>query len=959
MNLKQKILEATDGGLTILKDLFPFFEEKKQFKAEEDETSESAKAKYDNGQWKVCVFDADRAPSEGYHNAIDWYMWFNKMEFTEAIKQLAIDYGITNGAPAGMKIELLDEKNEYTGYRIPEEIRTPTEDECKSLGRYVKPEHCEKLGVFYLESYKYTNDKGETRRFEASDTNPFFYLSFEKKIYAPKSAEKRFRYMATEPMPDANKTLHNLENIEKELTGKSDDGIISKTKHLIICCGYRDALNAHSIGYDVVWMSSESLKITHQLYKRMTQVAHFIYYCNDLDSTGVKMAHQTCMSHLDIKRIYLPQELLTKKDFRGKACKDLTDYLKEYGDIGFKILVDSAAPYRFWYDYLDSKGYNKTKISRHWLKLFIIANGFRRYQFDDGKGYIQIQGNAVRKVEQEDIKAWVNWWAQSRGFGRDILDMISGTRDLSESVLNELPMAELKFSTADHDYQLMVFEQEIWMITPDTIKKIKHGDIDTYVWNYKIGLRQTGQIIHPKKGMKFTPELHKKHIEKSYKPDLFFDIIKSESGLDIKINRKNSEWFRFLINTCRVHWKKEVNGWAAEKGIQELPMAEKKRRFVAEVDIDITSKYLSEEENKEHKVHLLNRLFTMGYLMHRHKFRNKSWLTWCMDYKVESIKDSKGRSGKSIIPQAFEHLKTFATENGRDHNLTKKNHIFADVTSLTDLLIINDSHNYLDLGFFFNYITDNISVNPKNVAQRTIPFDEAGKMLITANFSPMQLDDSTLDRILFNLFSDWYHSEKDFGFEYRPSHDFGHNLFADWDESEWNSFYNFMAQCCMHHFTMPKCQSPLEQVIKRDNLRMAGDVFTDWANEALLPLVNRPILNITEEHPDDATLDGLVHYESGVGTFIVRTVAHKLYNEYAGQNKISMNAFTKKIKSWAATQSIELDPENVRSTDGRVKKSIAFGGTKKLTECLFLYQSNPDVPEYSGTGPLPINEPPY
>ena len=75
MHLKEIILDKTEGGKRILIDLFPHFHETKQFKADDDEKTQSAKAKLKGTVWTVAVYDGSRAPSDGYLNAIDWYMY--------------------------------------------------------------------------------------------------------------------------------------------------------------------------------------------------------------------------------------------------------------------------------------------------------------------------------------------------------------------------------------------------------------------------------------------------------------------------------------------------------------------------------------------------------------------------------------------------------------------------------------------------------------------------------------------------------------------------------------------------------------------------------------------------------------------------------------------------------------------------------------------------------------------
>lgn len=952
--LKDIILERTQGGLDILRDLFPYFDEKKTFKADEEEKTASAKAKYDNGVWKVCVYDGARAPEEGYQNAINWYMYKNNIhDFVDAMKMIAADRGIDIGGKSIIsKTEIIDEKREYTGFRDNIVTRELSDEEAKVIGRFVTAAICKEYKISYIESYDYTDRNGITRRTFSSDINPHFFLELEGKIYAPKSSDSRYRYMATRKMEDSRNTLWNADSLLKKYskqTNDDDEDIVEiKKEKTIICCGYRDAVNVASLGYNVVWMSGEGLSLPGSTIKKLMEYSE-IFYCADLDKTGQQQAHAACSIYLDIYRMYLPEWLMEKKDHRGKACKDITDFIKHAGKDyqkvkdAFSILLANASPYRFWYTQKSAEGQVRTKISRTWIKRFVIANGFARYMFDDGKGYIQIQGNTLQKVEQEDIKAWVNQWAANKGFGRSILDMISGTRDLSESVLNELPLVTLDIRTAGPDYQDIYFKDCIWRITKDDIRQLRQGDSDTYVWAHKIGLRETGQIVAPViKNDVYRPSLKRKMIEdpndatkKIQAPDPYFRIFEKDGRNEIEIINTAPQYFRFLINTCKVHWKKEVQGWAEKNGKTGALGALQKE--YAKTNYGITSEFLSDDENREQIEHLINRLYTMGYLMHRWKFRALSYMVWCMDYKADSIKDSKGRSGKSIIPQTFEHLKTFATENGRDTNLTKKNHLFADVTSLTDLIIINDVHNYLDLGFFYNYVTDNLTVNPKNVAQRTIQFAQAGKVLVTSNFGPSLMDDSTLDRMLFNLFSDWYHSEKDFGCSHRPSDDFNGQLFEDWNNSEWNEFMNFMAQCCMQYFNMPKAQAPMSQVNKRHNMREAGDSFIEWADEQLIQYVNAPMVMASKIHPEDPTNDGLVTEEPGEGTYIIRTKAKQLFEQFNAGNKINMTTFTRKLKAWSELRCIELNPAHRLPTSKRIIKTVVIGDKKKQEECVYLF----------------------
>lgn len=980
MDLKQHILDNTDGGRIVFEHLFQYFHPTKSFKYDADEQTESCKAYHEKSSntFYVKCYDPSKAPHD---KACDCFDWWGHLRGISDFSVILTDIiaGITAipspgdfKISSGVKITVTDRRGDHTGFRKVLASRPPTESECKKLGAHVKPDHCKNLEIEFVQKYEFVKHDGTVLEFESSEHFPIFYFGPERKIYSPKEKEAKYRYAATEPMPEANTTVWNLDVLKKKIEKHRADAAegdevdvkknISKAPgitgnkhrfdHVIFCCGCRDAVNVLSLGYDVVWMSSEGIVIPRKSWNTLLDIAHNIYYCGDIDETGKMMAHKNCETYLDLRRIYLPEDLKLEKDSRGKPKKDVTDWCSSNPPYAFEKLLIAACPYRFWttsYAFnKDTETYTKKyKISRHWVKHFLQANGFFVYQFEDGKGFVRINGNMVEKVSAEDIKAWVNKWAIQRGFDREILDMISGTRDLSETVLRELPEANIEPKTFGHDFQIMVFKDAVWKIEPGDIKKYKHGKLDCFVWAHRTGLREHGQVIHPKtKDGRFDPDVISKKVQVGEKTtsivDEFFTIDLEKSTITI---HKNCDWFDFLINTCRIHWKDELQNWAAAQGWTDKTLVELQQLEIEKpgYKAHITSEYLSVEQNADQQKHLINRIFTLGYLAHRHKFRDKAWMVWCMDYTVEKLKDSKGRSGKSLIPQAFEHFKLISTENGRDYDLTKRPHVFEDVTSQTDLMVINDCHEHLNLGFFFNYITDNITVNPKNISRRIIPFDKTPKIIVTSNFGPNKLDESTLDRMLFNLFADYYHSEKNFGKEWKPSSTTGRQLFADWEGEEWKKFFNFMAQCCAWHFGKPKQQAPMDQVLLRQSMRDAGDTFMEFADDVLLPLVNP----FYEHDHDDPTQGGLVDYSYNPdvkypkGAYIIKKELMRVYREYSGvKESVSMNKLTDKVNGWAKARGVEVNPTDLFDAGGggkiRVQRKVKINDKHVTVDALYL-----------------------
>ncbi len=83
------------------------------------------------------------------------------------------------------------------------------------------------------------------------------------------------------------------------------------------------------------------------------------------------------------------------------------------------------------------------------------------------------------------------------------------------------------------------------------------------------------------------------------------------SGVDVLEHK--SCFFSYLINTSRVHWRKELRLPGRNKGVTEAD------RYRHEHKFDIAGPLLSSEEIQEQKLNLLNKIYAIGYNLHRYK----------------------------------------------------------------------------------------------------------------------------------------------------------------------------------------------------------------------------------------------------------------------------------------------------------------------------------------------------
>src|SRR5690606_19448188 len=94
---------------------------------------------------------------------------------------------------------------------------------------------------------------------------------------------------------------------------------------------------------------------------------------------------------------------------------------------------------------------------------------------------------------------------------------------------------QIEFKDYEKDCQYFFFLNEVWKITAEGIEALSSLRVDRKVWEDKI-------IQHSPR-----------------RTDPMFRVFKDEKGeLDIEILDKSDMFFRFLIQTSRIHWRKEL-----------------------------------------------------------------------------------------------------------------------------------------------------------------------------------------------------------------------------------------------------------------------------------------------------------------------------------------------------------------------------------------------------------------
>lgn len=976
-------LFAEDGGRSFIIHLYPdseacFENPTKKFRMREEKSASAAVKRMESGEWGATDFG-----DEGkWRNAIRLAEFKYGISYGDAIKMVAAFYNYQDDSISYKPRPTYEErpaKPEEAEGQCDVEFKEFTEAECRiiltdsawaalSKEESKRFEAAKQLFQLYhlksLNSYS-TVYKGKYLRRISNEAFPIFYYDEGGwgKIYMPKADHnKRFRYRGNKPKHFIHGLKQALDFIkelrQKKLNDSGTDGEFTpsaedvakqveqmtnvKLPELIRCSGGSDALNVAAMGYRVLWQNSESEQLEPHDWKELTKIAWKIYNLPDIDATGRSQGHNLARTFLKMYTLWLPDELL-KLDDNGKAIqKDLRDWLKTgKRKYDFDRLVATALPYQFWDEeqQYDSDGNVKYKFGRPLYQYkfnhvqaynFLARNGFARYKSErekEGFFYVRIQDNVVSRIEANDVKNYIHSFLEERSMideniTQDLRNSMYITNQLSVSNLVNLPLVELDFKAYGPDFQYFFFPETTWKLTHKGIEEYQGLIGGKYVWEDKV-------IMYPTKpGQKVRVR----------KLDPFFAIEKVNDGWDIEVKDDRCMFFRFLIQTARMHWRKELEDrpqlWLKydtakkqEEYVREFGLTtEEQQLFFEKRSSEETQAYLDANrfciggglltaaERAEQKHHLVNRIYALGYMLHRYKDPARAWCVWAMDNKLSELagEDSKsnGGSGKSLTGKALRWIWTYYVSlSGRNVNLTKNPHIYDKVSKQTDLITVDDCYEYLDFGFFYGDITGDMNPNPKNTQSFSLSFDESPKFWFDSNFGDRDFSESTQRRKLVTAFGDYYHENNGHYLETRsPADDFdGRRLFYDFLPDDWNRFYNFMGQCLHFYLATPeKIKPPMNNLAKRNLLSAMGGRFFEWAE---------------------------VYFATDSGRLNAMVSKLEAKDDYMSSEKIrdlSTQKFTEYCKKYAEYQGYVYNPSEFCNSQNRIMRDAGDGKKREM-----------------------------
>lgn len=214
-------------------------------------------------------------------------------------------------------------------------------------------------------------------------------------------------------------------------------------------------------------------------------------------------------------------------------------------------------------------------------------------------------------------------------------------------------------------------------------------------------------------------------------------------------------------------------------------------------------------------------LSIIGYVLHKYKFQDRAYAVVLGE---ETDDDAKGGgTGKGIFTKCFEYMMPCVTVDGKTFNPGNKSFAYQRLKLNTKAMIIQDVVKKFDFHTLYALITEGATVEKKNQDELFIPYKDSPKIIITTNYTIPDDSNHAKRRLKVIEFSDHYKPE------YTPADEFGHLLFTDWDQGEWNRFYNLMFVCVKYYLEKGVVDIPQSSSYKFKKIKSQfGEDFSEW-----------------------------------------------------------------------------------------------------------------------------------
>jgi len=213
----------------------------------------------------------------------------------------------------------------------------------------------------------------------------------------------------------------------------------------------------------------------------------------------------------------------------------------------------------------------------------------------------------------------------------------------------------------------------------------------------------------------------------------------------------------------------------------------------------------------------------IGYILHKYKHASRPWAVILAEETEDEAKG--GGTGKGIFVKAISYMAKTERVDGKNFKIDK-NFAFQRVGLDTRVVAIEDVRKNVDFEGFYSIITEGVTVEKKNKDELFISYSDSPKIIFTTNYTINSIGQHSKRRQRVFEFAPYFSAS------YSPVDEFGHQLFEDWDQDEWNRFYNFMFHCEMKYLLHGLKTVETGDKMKRKHIRLSfGEEFLEFFDQ--------------------------------------------------------------------------------------------------------------------------------
>ena len=376
---------------------------------------------------------------------------------------------------------------------------------------------------FFVQNCAYTNANGTSGSFQ--------------KLYEPKNYDKRFRFSSIGEKP--SDYVFGLNALRSKFMSNNEE----KIDAVILVSGGSDAVNCLSMGFQPVWLNSETANLSEATFRTLQSYAKRVVLIADNDETGRETARRLALRFPQLYTVWFTAEDMGGlHDSRHGLCKDLKDYIMlHHSKRDMEKLVKRAKKSHYADYQTDKNGKGSYTISETALTYFLWLNGYSQIKDvnDPKPQYIYEKNGIVSHVKAKDIHNFLKEWCEHEGVSELLQNtLMKSCRTMITDSTGHLTMRDdMDFSSATPTSQTVYFNNSKVTVTADSINHQPYSAYTggRYVWEESVV----------------------KHTYRKLKPQFTWE--KDEEGRYIITFAEDapSKLARVVRNMARLHWRKQ------------------------------------------------------------------------------------------------------------------------------------------------------------------------------------------------------------------------------------------------------------------------------------------------------------------------------------------------------------------------------------------------------------------